>query len=148
MIKQKRKIDPNKTYEKTRVSCARLMLIPVGFFALCTVCSVIGMNWFIGEMGAIGEPANLFMHALEDRDTETAFALLSSGTQSEWGSPAYMLEFIPQPEDWQFSSFSIRNGLGTISGTVQFEDGSSDTLQIRMINQDGWKITGINFGEE
>ncbi|MGB1287202.1 MAG: hypothetical protein ACPG7F_11755 [Aggregatilineales bacterium] len=143
-FKRKRK---NDMPGQSRTNCARILLIPLAFFALCTVCSVIGMNLFINELSAIGDPANEFMLALRDGDFDMAFAMASPTTQSEWQSPSYLQEFVDRPEDWTFNNFSVQNDTGQVSGTVQFADETSTAIMILLRNEGGWQITNVIYGQ-
>lgn len=150
MSRKKRKAGPappdDMAARRRYNGCRQLTLVFAGMFILLAVCSSLGSHLFTSTLAGVGDQANAFMEALRERDTERAFAMVAPDTQDQWQSDHYLLEYYQRPMDWYFSSFSVRNEVGRVSGSVTLEDGTTMGIIVRLINSpDGWLITDLVY---
>jgi hypothetical protein len=109
------------------------------------------------DFQSVQDLAGKFMTALQESDYQAAFRLFGKDLQDEVGS-ADNLGAMAQnngvvPKTWNFTNTSIStdNGqtIGTVEGTVDYEDGGSGDLQIHMLKVEAattvWIIVGFNL---
>jgi hypothetical protein len=92
--------------------------------------------------------ADAFMGALRDGDNNRAFQIAAPPLQRELGSAEQLGASIGayRPQDWSWSSRSIRNDRGNVSGSVTYQGGRTGTAQIRMSQVDGeWRVTAYRL---
>ena len=109
------------------------------------------------DFQSVQKLAEDFMTALKESDYEGAYALFSRDLQEEVGSAADLQEMAQAngvlPESWTFSNTNIstENGdvMGTVEGTVTYQDGGEGDLQITMLKVEAvttvWIIVGFNL---
>ena len=92
-----------------------------------------------------------FMTALNEGDFPRAYALATPELQRELGS-AQQLGASAEPErpaEWSWSSRSIRNSTGRVSGAYTRLDGAPRRAELVMRKVDGeWRITAFRLGPE
>lgn len=126
--------------------------IIVGLLLLCGIGGLLGgFALFNGVMNAtqpIATSGETFMTALRDGDYNKAYGLCTPALQQELKSADDLKAAMTakQPTSWSFTSRAINNGQGTLSGTTQYKDGSSGTVDL-VLAQVGadWKISGASL---
>ena len=92
-----------------------------------------------------------FMTALKDGDFEAAYAMGTPALQQELGSGQRIGELfaVARPVSWSWSSRSIRNGTGRVSGSVTYSTGSNGDVAIYLLPEgDVWKISGFRMNPQ
>ena len=92
-----------------------------------------------------------FMTALKDGNFEAAFAMGTPALQQELGSGKRIGEMfaVARPVSWSWSSRSIRNGSGRVSGSVTYSSGSNGDVAIYLLPEGGgWKISGFRMNPQ
>jgi hypothetical protein len=123
-------------------------IIVVAFLLLCGV----GVALLIGGVFAATQPVvnagDAYMSALRDGDYNKAFDLSTPALQQEVGSADNLKAAVgsKQPTSWSFTSRSINNGQGSLSGTTTFTDGTNGTVDMGLsqVGND-WKVSGIRL---
>jgi hypothetical protein len=106
------------------------------------------IQWAFNATQQVGDRANAFMVALRDDNAEAAFALLSDSFQRDVETAENLYAALEgrTPQDWQFNSFSVRNNVGYVTGSVTFTDGSERVVRIRLDTYEGdWWVSGFSF---
>jgi hypothetical protein len=88
------------------------------------------------------------MAALRDGNYSRAFDLSSPDLQDEVGDASGLEAALSakQPATWTFTSRSISNNNGQLSGTATYKDGTSGTVDMALSKFDNaWKVVGINM---
>jgi len=92
-----------------------------------------------------------FMTALKTGDFPRAYALAAPELQRELGSAQKLGAGVEpeRPADWSWSSRSIRNGTGRVSGAYTRRDGVPRRALLVMRKVDGeWRITAFRLGPD
>lgn len=92
-----------------------------------------------------------FMTALKSGDFPRAYALAAPELQRELGSAQRLGAGVEpeRPAEWGWSSRSIRNGTGRVSGAYTRLDGVPRRALLVMRKVDGeWRITAFRFGPD
>ena len=96
----------------------------------------------------IVDGADAFMGALKDGRYEQAYERAAPSLQQELGSAATFGAGIGRyrPREWSWSSRSMRNSVGNVSGGVTWQDGRSGTAEIQLNQVDGeWRVVAFRF---
>ena len=125
-----------------------ILIIVVAFLLLCG----IGVALLVGGIFAATQPVvnagDAYMSALRDGDYNKAFNLSTPALQQELGSADNLKAAVgsKQPTSWNFTSRSIDNGQGSLSGTTTFTDGTNGTIDLGLsqVGND-WKVSGIQM---
>jgi hypothetical protein len=127
-----------------RLGCVAILLVVIS----SVVALGLVIQWAFSATSAVGDAANAFMVALRENDPDAAFALMSESLQDEIGNAENIYAALNgrTPQDWQFNSFSVRNNVGTVTGSVTFTDGSERVVRIRLDTYEGqWWVSGFSF---
>lgn len=133
---------------KSKGSRRRGCLVILIFVILSIAGIGLIVRWAGSALQEVGEVANEFMLALRDNQEDAAFALLSESFQQEVDTAENLYAALNGRtlQDWRFSSFSIRNNVGYITGDVTFTDGSQRVVRIILDNYEGrWWVSGFSF---
>jgi hypothetical protein len=118
-----------------------LAVVIVAFIAI--LIFVIGL--FTQPVVTVGDD---FMTALKTGDYAHAYALCSPDLQEELGSASALGTMAQgyQPAQWNWSSRSIRNGVGRLDGSFTYVGGKSGTAHLTLASVDnGWRITSFRL---
>lgn len=91
-----------------------------------------------------------FLKALAAEDYGGAYDTFSSQLQSELGGVEALEDGIKSnsmtPADWNLNSRSVENGVGSVEGNVDFADGRTGTVRLRLTREDGkWMIAAFSL---
>lgn len=95
--------------------------------------------------------SDTFMTALKDGNFEAAYAMGTTPLQGELGSAQRLGAMFAtvRPAAWSWSNRSIRNGAGTVSGSVTYTGGHQGTVIIFLLPEgDDWKISGFRMNPQ
>lgn len=129
-----------------------ILAIVGGVIVLCVVGIIVFAGSIFGGVMALTQPVvdagDSYMSALRDGDYGRAFELSAPSLQDEVGNAAGLEDALgfKQPASWTFTSRSIRNGEGRVSGDTKYKAGDSGTVEIILtqINNE-WKVLGISL---
>ena len=120
---------------------------------VASVALFVAVLWF--SVSALTRPVvdagDNFMAALKQGDFPRAYALATPELQRELGSPDDFagLAGRGRPADWGWSSRSIRNSTGRVSGAYTALDGRRGRAELVLRKVDGaWRITAFRFSPE
>lgn len=137
--------DLSSTSPRRRFSLRKIFLFLIGGFV------IFGIGLFLilrAALGPVSEAADAFMGALRDGNGAQAFALAAPSLQQELGSAEQMAASIGayRPSTWSWSSRSVRNSDGRLSGSVTFQGGRTGTAEMTLVHDgSGWRVTGIRM---
>jgi hypothetical protein len=123
----------------------RILLIIGGLVLACVVfaVAVFGLA-FVATNGA-ATAAEDFMKAVQAGDTASAYAMFTPALQADVSSGEFNETFgAANLESWSFTSRSVENNLGSVSGTAVI-NGETFNATVNLANNDGWKINGYEF---
>jgi hypothetical protein len=126
----------------------RILLIIGGLVLACVVfaVAVFGLA-FVATNGA-ATAAEDFMKAVQAGDTASAYAMFTPALQADVSSGEFNETLgAANLESWSFTSRSVDNNLGSVSGTAVI-DGETLNATVNLANNDGWKITGYDFAPQ
>lgn len=92
-----------------------------------------------------------FMTALKEGNFEAAYAMATTPLQTELGGAQRIgvMFATARPVTWSWASRSIRNGAGTVSGSVTYASGHQGTVIIFLLPEgDDWKISGFRMNPQ
>lgn len=118
-----------------------LALVIVAFITI--LLFVIGL--FTQPVASAGDD---FMSALKTGDFAHAYALCSPDLQKELGSASALGTMAQgyQPARWNWTSRSVRNGVGRLDGSFTYTGGKSGTVHITLTSiNNSWRITGFSL---
>lgn len=130
-----------------------ILILAVLLVCVCVVC-IGAVVAFGGAILVATQPVvdagDAFMTALQNEDYEAAYALCSPALQSEIGAVENLQTLLEQggvaPTSWSFSSRSIENNTGSVSGTATMEDGSTLDVALNFTKSgDDWLVEGFDF---
>lgn len=125
------------------------VIVVVAIFACVGLFAAIFL-FSIGATQVVADTGDAFLTALKDGDYAAAYNLSSVPLQSELRSADQIRVMVVEsrsiPESWSFTSRSINNNQGQVSGTVTYQDGRQGAVTMTFIN-DGtnWKVSGFNL---
>jgi len=124
------------------LGAAGLLLVTVcGGLAALFVASLIGL------FSAVGKPADAFLTRLGTGDTTGAYNSGASGLRAA-ETPESFAAFVKssrldQYQSSHWNNYRIVNRQATVEGTVILKDGSIVPLRVSLVNEGGWKVTGL-----
>ncbi len=129
----------------------RKIVVVVGVVLVAIIALGALIYWAATSWQAIGEVSNDFMAALKDGVYMDADSLFTVRLQQQTGGSDGLRELVErnnwQFADWSFTSFQIRNNVGTVSGNATSAEGQTYSLLISLWHDgESWKITGFEFG--
>lgn len=92
-----------------------------------------------------------FMTALKDGDFQSAYDMATPDLRRDLGSPERLgAMFVPhRPASWSWWSRRIRNGTGSVSGTLVYGGGQEGDVFISLLpDGDGWRIAGFRMSPQ
>ena len=128
-----------------------LLIIGIIVLALLLLCG-IGVAVLVGGVFSLTQPVanagDAYMAALRDGNYSKAFDLSTPSLQQEVGNADGLKSALSskQPKSWSFTSRSINNNQGSLSGTASYADGTTGTVDV-VLTQVGndWKVEGISL---
>lgn len=126
----------------------RIALIVVGSLALFVAVLAFGVMTLTRPVVDAGDT---FMTALKQGDFPRAYALAAPELQRELGSAQDLAKRAEpeRPASWGWSSRSIRNATGRVSGGYTRLDGVPRRAELVMRKVDGeWRVTAFRLGPE
>lgn len=142
---------------KPKGGAMRILLIVLGVLLLGIVMCGLATGGLTYTIIRATQPAadasRAFLEALADENYDSAFSMMSSGLQSEFGNASGLEERfigrqIVRDEIGAFLNRSITNDEATMSAFVTFENGASQqiALNLRYDNsREAWLVTGFRF---
>ncbi|HYD13428.1 MAG TPA: DUF4864 domain-containing protein [Allosphingosinicella sp.] len=137
--------DLSSTRPRRRFGLRKILLLVLGGLV------IFGVGLFLilrAALGPVSEAADAFMSALRDGNEAQAFALAAPSLQQELGSAERMAASVGayRPSSWSWSSRSVRNSDGRLSGSVTFQGGRTGTAEMSLVHDgEGWRVTGIRM---
>lgn len=98
--------------------------------------------------GPVTTAADNFMTALKGSDYPSAFEMGTADLRQELGSPQRLGGMFEQarPATWSWSTRSMRNGTGSVTGSVTYSTGSQGDVTIFLLPEgDDWKVSGFRM---
>lgn len=124
--------------------------ILIGLVAVAALAAAI-VTLVFSLTRPVVEAADTFMGALRDGDYSRAFSQSAPALQRELGgAEGYGRGIGPyRPATWSWSQRSIRNGIGRVSGSVTYQNGTSGTVRLTMHQvDDSWRVEGYSFNPQ
>jgi hypothetical protein len=120
-------------------------LVGVAVLAAAIVTLVVSLT------RPVVDTADAFMAALRDGDFRRASSQSTPALRQEMGgAEGYGRGIGPyRPASWSWSQRSIRNGVGRVSGSVTYQNGTSGSVRLTMRQlDDGWRVEGYSFNPQ
>ena len=128
-----------------------LLIILLAIGGIILLC-VLGVFLFVGGIFGATQPVvdagEAYMIALRDGNYDRAFDLSSPDLQNEVGDASGLEGALSskQPATWTFTSRSINNNDGQLSGNTTYKDGTSGTVEMTLTKlNNAWKVVGISL---
>lgn len=137
--------DLSSTTPRRRFGLKKILLLVVGGLV------IFGVGLFLilrSALGPVTEAGDGFMSALRDRNEAQAYTLAAPALQQELGSAERMAATVGayRPSEWSWSSRSVRNNDGRLSGSVTYQGGRTGTAELALVHADGqWRVTGFRL---
>ena len=99
-------------------------------------------------LGPVVDAGDAFLGALRDRNDSQAYAAAAPDLQQRLGSVGGLTVTVDnyRPSQWSWSTRSVRNGIGDLSGNVTYQGGNRGTAELRLSKIDGiWRVTAFRF---
>jgi hypothetical protein len=126
----------------------RIALAIVGALALFVAVLLFGVMSLTRPVVDVGDG---FMTALKQGDFPRAYALATPELQRELGSAEDFAKRAgpERPATWSWSSRSIRNGTGRVSGAYTALDGRPSRAELVLHRVDGeWRVTAFRLSPD
>jgi hypothetical protein len=124
----------------------KFLIIGGGIVALCIafLAFTIGGAFFLTQ--GVADAGNTFMTALQENQMDDTYALFAQGLQDEVDLETFAGTFSDLGiESWSFSSRSVENNQGQLSGTAVI-GGETFNIVLGFVNvDDNWLIDRFNF---
>lgn len=122
--------------------------IILGLLLLCGIGAFALFSSVLNATQPIATSGETFMAALRDGDYNKAYDLCAPALQKDLGSAQGLQTGLAskQPTSWSFTSRAINNGQGSLSGTTQYKDATTGTVDMlfAQVGND-WKVTGVTL---
>lgn len=95
--------------------------------------------------------SDAFMTALKDGDFESAFEMGTPELRAELGNADRLgaMFAATRPVSWSWSTRRIRNGTGSVSGSVVYGSGRDGDVAIFLLPEgDNWRISGFRMNPQ
>ena len=128
-----------------RIRPWHIVLIVLGGFAAFGL-----LLYFIlsTALGPLVESGDRFMTALRDGNFQQAHALATPALQRELGDPQRMGANVGryQPGEWSWSHRQVRNGIGSLEGSVTYRGGFDGRARLELNQVDGeWRVAAYRL---
>jgi hypothetical protein len=130
---------------RRRFSPMRIILIVLAGLA------VFGIALFFilkSALGPVIDAGDAFLGALRDHNDSQAYAAAAPELQRRLGSVGGLTVTVDayRPSQWSWSTRSVRNGIGNLSGSVTWQSGNRGTAELSLSKIDGtWRVTAFRF---
>lgn len=120
-------------------------------FIVLAGLAILGVALFFilkGALGPVIDAGDAFMGALRDRNDTQAYAAAAPELQQRLGSVVGLTVTMDtyRPSQWSWSTRSVRNGVGELSGNVTYQSGNRGTAELRLNKVDGsWRVVAFRF---
>ena len=137
--------------EPPRRGRSPLLIIGIILLALLLLCGLGGFFLFNTVMNATQPVVNAgeaYLTALRDGDYTRAYDLSAPALQQEAGDVEGLQAALGERQlaSWSFTSRSINNNQGNLSGTTTYTDGETGTVDMALMQVgNDWKVTGISL---
>ena len=127
------------------------VLLGCGLAVVAAIVLGAGIFFFVMRLtGPVADTGDRFMTALQNQRYADALALCTPSLQTDVegkGGLATMAErYKIRPSAWSYSSRSVKNNLGELSGTATYADGTAHARRLTFAKSGGdWKVNGFNF---
>lgn len=137
--------DLDPTASQRRFGPRKIILVVLAGLA------VLGVALFFilkSALGPVLDAGDAFMGALRDRNDSQAYAAAAPDLQQRLGSVGGLTVTVDayRPSQWSWSTRSVRNGIGDLSGSVTYQGGNRGSAELRLGKVDGtWRVTAFRF---
>lgn len=100
--------------------------------------------WFVSTVKAPVDKSNEFLAAIGSGDYAGAVALSDPGCNQGMSTPGLTAAFQGADITYNLNDSSITDSNATISGSFAMVGQNVSTIQIFLLNNDGWKVCGFN----
>lgn len=120
-------------------------------FIVLAGLAILGVALFFilkSALGPVIDAGDAFMGALRDRNDTQAYTAAAPELQQRLGSVVGLTVTMDayRPREWSWSTRSVRNGIGELSGNVTYQGGNQGTAELRLNKVDGsWRVTAFRF---
>lgn len=122
-----------------------VIALPLVAIAIFVALLLLLINTFTQPVATAGDD---FMAALQTGNYTQAYALCSPDLQKELGGAGGLAKLAQgyRPSQWNWTSRSIRNGVGRVDGSLTFTNGKTGTAHL-VLQQVGnnWRIVSFNL---
>lgn len=122
--------------------------IVLGLLLLCGIGAAVLVGSVFNATQPMANTGEAFMTAARDGNWSKAYDMSSTALQQEAGNAQGLQTALSSKPlaSWSFTSRNISNGQGTLSGTTNYTNGTSGTVDM-VLNQVGndWKVAGVSL---
>jgi hypothetical protein len=136
----------------TPASTRRRWLIWIVALGGLAAVIIIGISAIVLLVNALTQPVvdagDNFMTALKTGNYSQAYDLCTSDLQQQLGGVAGLTTLAQnyRPGQWNWTSRSIRNGVGQLDGSLTYASGKSGTVHLHLTQVgNDWKIVGFQL---
>jgi hypothetical protein len=137
--------DLDPTASRRRFGSRKIILVVLAGLAIFGVALFFILK---SALGPVIDAGDAFMAALRDRNDTQAYAAAAPDLQQRLGSVGGLTVTVDnyRPSQWSWSTRSVRNGTGDLSGNVTYQGGNRGTAELRLSKIDGgWRVTAFRF---
>jgi hypothetical protein len=137
--------DLDPTASQRRFGSRKIILVVLAGLAIFGVALFYILR---SALGPVIDAGDSFMGALRDGNDSAAYAAAAPDLQRQLGSVGGMTVTIDnyRPSQWSWSTRSLVNGVGDLSGNVTYQSGNRGTAELRFGKVDGaWRVTSFRF---
>ena len=137
--------DPQPIAPRRRFGPRKITLVVLAGLAIFGVALFFILK---SALGPVIDAGDAFMAALRDRNDAQAYAAAAPELQRSLGSVGGLTVTVDnyRPSQWSWSTRSVRNGLGELSGSVTWQSGHGGTASLSLSRIDGtWRVTAFRL---
>jgi hypothetical protein len=137
--------DPRPIGPRRRFGPRKIILVVLAGLAIFGVALFFILK---SALGPVIDAGDAFIAALRDHNDTQAYAAAAPDLQRQLGSVGGLTVTMDnyRPTQWSWSTRSVRNGVGDLSGNVTYQGGRRGTTQLSLSRIDGnWRVTAFRF---